>query len=143
MRRTLCIAAFAVAAFLFATPARSHAQVSIGIRIGNAPVCPYGYYGFSPYRCAPYGYYGPEWFGGGHFIGAGPWYHGEHPFYGSVNRAYDPRFGYHGDYPRYGHDYRVPDDHFQSFHGNAYHDHNGYEAPHEGFHPDDHRGDHR
>jgi len=29
-----------------------------------------------PYACAPYGYYGPEWFSGGIFIGAGPWYHG-------------------------------------------------------------------
>ena len=27
-----------------------------------------------PYACAPYGYYGPDWFAGGVFIGAGPWY---------------------------------------------------------------------
>ena len=135
MRGMLGIAAVAVAATLFAAPAKSHAQVSVGINIGPAPVCQYGYYGFAPYRCAPYGYYGPEWFGGGRFVGAGPWYRGDHPFYGSVNRTYDPRFGYHGAYPAYGHQYAPPPDHFQNFHGNAYHDHNGYEAPHEGYRP--------
>ena len=40
-----------------ATPA-APAQVSVSI--GAAPVCPYGYYDYSPYQCAPYGYYGPE-----------------------------------------------------------------------------------
>lgn len=52
------------------------AQVSINI--GPEPVCPYGYYDFASYDCAPYGYYGPEWFSGGVFIGAGPWFHGPH-----------------------------------------------------------------
>ena len=40
------------------------------------PVCPYGYYSYYPYACAPYGFYGPQWFVGGVFIGAGPWYTG-------------------------------------------------------------------
>ena len=46
--------------------------------IGVAPVCPYGYFDYAPYDCAPYGYYGPDWFVGGIFIGAGPWFHGPH-----------------------------------------------------------------
>ena len=77
---------------LAATPAR--AQVSFGIGIGvpyAAPVCTYGYYDYAPYACAPYGYYGPDWFIGGRFIGAGPWYH----------RAYYPGYygrGYYGGY---------------------------------------------
>src|SRR5271157_1626544 len=51
--------------------------------VGPAPVCAYGYYPYSPYACAPYGYYGPQWFVGGAFIGAGPWFHGYwgHPGY--------------------------------------------------------------
>ena len=66
----------------------AHAQVSVGIGVGPvgvgigapayygpAPVCAYGYYDYYPYACAPYGYYGPEWFSGGLFIGAGPWFH--------------------------------------------------------------------
>src|SRR5215469_4965347 len=66
-----------------------------GYYYGPAPVCAYGYYGYYPYACAPYGYYGPEWFVGGVFIGAGPWYHGFH------GRGYwGPRYGYWG--PRYG-----------------------------------------
>jgi len=47
---------------------------------GPAPVCVYGYYGYYPYACAPYGYYGPNWFSGGFFIGAGPWF--PHAYYG-------------------------------------------------------------
>ncbi|MGC2058348.1 MAG: hypothetical protein WA653_08825, partial [Candidatus Sulfotelmatobacter sp.] len=54
--------------------AYSQAQVGIGIGIGGPPVCDDGYYGYYPYACAPYGYYGPDWFSGGLFIGAGPWY---------------------------------------------------------------------
>ncbi len=57
----------------------SQAQVAVGVGVGPgyvgaAPVCAYGYYGYYPYACAPYGYYGPDWFAGGVFIGAGPWY---------------------------------------------------------------------
>jgi hypothetical protein len=54
------------------------AQVAIGI--GVAPACPYGYFDYAPYDCAPYGYYGPDWFVGGLFIGAGPWFHGRAAF---------------------------------------------------------------
>ena len=55
-----------------AAPSPAHAQISIGVNIGAAPVCPYGYFDYAPYDCAPYGYYGPDWFIGGVFIGAGP-----------------------------------------------------------------------
>jgi hypothetical protein len=55
------------------------AQISFGVDIGGVPagppVCQWGYYSYPPYACAPYGYYGPQWFNGGVFIGAGPWYH--------------------------------------------------------------------
>ena len=61
----------------------AQAQVRVGIGVGPvyggygaAPVCAYGYYGYYPYDCAPYGYYGPDYFVGGVFIGAGPWFHG-------------------------------------------------------------------
>lgn len=101
--RFIKLAILSAAAALFAFgPAASHkaqAQVSFGINIGPSPVCPYGYYGYSPYRCAPYGYYGPEWFYNGGFIGAGPWYHGRPGFYGRVNHRYDGRYGYRGSYP--------------------------------------------
>jgi len=73
------------------------AQVSIGI--GIAPVCPYGYFDYAPYNCSPYGYYGPDWFHGGFFVGAGPWFHGGNGFYGHVDNRYDPRGGYNGPMP--------------------------------------------
>ena len=47
--------------------------------------------------CAPYGYYGPDWFAGGVFLGAGPWFHGHRGFYGHVmDNRYDPRSSCHG-----------------------------------------------
>ena len=65
--------------------ATANAQVAVGVGIGPAVgirprclrplVCDWGYYPYYPYGCAPYGYYGPNWFVGGLFIGAGPWYH--------------------------------------------------------------------
>ena len=39
---------------------------------------------------APLGYYGPEWFTGGIFIGAGPWFHGTEGFHGHVNNHFHP-----------------------------------------------------
>ena len=48
-----------------ATAPKAAAQVSVGVSVGPAPDCPYGYYEAAPYGCAPYGYYGPEWFTGG------------------------------------------------------------------------------
>src|SRR6202046_2028985 len=81
--------------------AYSQAQVSVGVGfgpgyIGAAPVCDYGYYSYYPYACAPYGYYGPDWFVGGLFIGAGPWFHGPRGFYGHVDNRWDPHHGYAG-----------------------------------------------
>jgi len=86
------------------------AQVSVGIGIGAAPVCPYGYYDYAPYNCSPYGYYGPDWFNGGLFIGAGPWFHGPRGFYGHVDNRYDPNHGYAGPMPGRG---AQPFNHFQ------------------------------
>ena len=86
-----------IGAALLAGTAAVPAQISIGI--GIAPACPYGYYDYAPYRCSPYGYYGPDWFNGGLFIGAGPWYHGRAGFYGHVDNRYDPRHGYNGPTP--------------------------------------------
>jgi hypothetical protein len=74
----------------------------VTISLGVAPVCPYGYYDASPYRCAPYGYYGPEWFSGNVFIGAGPWFHGRNEFRGHVNNSFHPDHGYVGAYPERG-----------------------------------------
>jgi hypothetical protein len=100
------------------------AQAGIGINIGAAPVCPYGYYAYPPYTCAPYGYYSPEWFSGGIFIGAGPWFRGPAHFYGHVDNRFDPRFGYRGPLPSPG---IRPDparhfDHIDGFRGNEMHD---------------------
>jgi len=82
--------------------AGSGAPAQIGIGVGIAPVCPYGYYDYAPYSCSPYGYYGPDWFAGGLFIGAGPWFHGPRGFYGHVDNRYDPRRGYAGPMPERG-----------------------------------------
>jgi hypothetical protein len=83
----------AIAAICFAVTApKTQAQVQVDI--GVAPECPYGYYDVAPYECAPYGYYGPEWFTGGVFIGAGPWFHGPAGFHGHVNNHFHPEHGY-------------------------------------------------
>ncbi|GLQ98066.1 hypothetical protein [Dyella mobilis] len=74
----------------------------VGMAVGPAPECPYGYYDFAPYSCAPYGYYGPEWFAGGVFIGVGPWYRGPSGFHGYVDNRYDVRSGYRGPLPQRG-----------------------------------------
>jgi hypothetical protein len=106
MRAIKYIALSAAAALCLALSPAAHqaeAQVSFGVNIGAPPVCPYGYYDYAPYNCAPYGYYGPEWFNGGVFIGAGPWFHGPHGFYGHVDNHYDPHYGYHGALPGHGH----------------------------------------
>jgi hypothetical protein len=80
----------------------SGAPAQVSVNIGVAPVCPYGYFDYAPYNCAPYGFYGPDWFVGGLFIGAGPWFHGPRGFYGHVDNRYDPRHGYHGPMPERG-----------------------------------------
>ncbi len=97
----LVLAAIAAIAIAPAAP-KLAAQISFNVGIGVAPECPYGYYDSSPYGCAPYGYYGPEWFPGGVFIGAGPWFNGPHDFRGHVNNRYDRQHGYNGRFPHNG-----------------------------------------
>ncbi len=105
MNRFKYVALVAVAAagvcFTVAAP-KSEAQISLGVNIGAAPACPYGYYDAAPYSCAPYGYYGAEWFSGGAFVGAGPWFHGPDTFQGHVNNRMHPDHGYKGPAPRVG-----------------------------------------
>jgi hypothetical protein len=109
--------ACALSVGLLAVQPAAPAQVVIGI--GVAPVCPYGYFDYAPYSCSPYGYYGPDWFSGGLFIGAGPWFHGRSGFYGHVDNRYDPRNGYHGPMPAAG------DRAFNHFQGNEARDGRG------------------
>src|SRR5580698_1545516 len=78
------------------------AQAQVAVEVGVAPDCPYGYYDVPPYACAPVGYYGPEWFVGGVFIGAGPWFHGAADFRGHVNNHFHPAHGYKGPMPQVG-----------------------------------------
>src|ERR1700689_4348224 len=113
------------AGLFMATAHTAAAQVSVSI--GVPPGCPYGYYEAPPYTCAPDGYYGPEWFSGGIFIGAGPWYHGTDHFYGHVDHHLDYRKGYHGQFPARG---EAAAEHRAEFHGQAMHDSHGHEAPH-------------
>jgi hypothetical protein len=100
---------------------RANAQISISI--GVAPVCPYGYFNYAPYQCAPFGYYGPEWFSGGVFYGAGPWYRGPVGFRGYINHDYDPHFGYRGPFPGRGEraDWGRHRGWEHQWHGNEYH----------------------
>jgi hypothetical protein len=84
------------------TVAAPKAEAQVAVSIGEAPVCPYGYYDVPPYACAPYGYYGPEWFSGGVFIGVGPWFHGPANFRGHVNNRFHPDHGYKGPMPAVG-----------------------------------------
>ena len=97
----LVLAAIAAIAIAPAAP-KAAAQISFNVGIGVAPQCPYGYYDYSPYGCAPYGYYGREWFRGGNFIGAGPWFRGPQNFYGHVDNRYDRQHGYNGGFPNNG-----------------------------------------
>jgi len=112
------------AGLLLATANNAPAQVSVSI--GVPPVCPYGYYEAPPYNCAPDGYYGPEWYDGGVFIGAGPWFHGRDHFYGHVDHGLDYRKGYRGGFPARG---EQPAAQRREFHGQAMHDARGHEAP--------------
>jgi len=122
------------------------APAQIGVDIGVAPVCPYGYFDYEPYDCAPYGYYGPDWFVGGLFIGAGPWFHGPRGFFGHVDNRFDPHYGYHGPLPERGAQA------FNHFHGNEARDGRGHvgNAGHDagnehalpGFHGGGHAGGH-
>ena len=97
----------------------------VAVGVGVPPGCPYGYYETPPYNCAPDGYYGPEWFSGGVFIGAGPWYHGPGGFRGHVDHAFDVRKGYRGPLPARG---ERPAENRVTFRGQAMHDPRGREA---------------
>jgi hypothetical protein len=126
----LVLAAVGGICFTLAAP---KAQAQVTVNIGPAPVCPYGYFDYAPYACAPYGYYGPEWFVGGVFIGAGPWFHGPHNFHGTVNNHYDPHHGYRGHMPARG-EKPAPNRHPErvtNFKGNESRDGRGHTvAPH-------------
>lgn len=113
---------------LLSTAPKANAQVGIGVEVGPAPVCPYGYYDVAPYNCAPYGYYGPEWFVNGAFIGAGPWFHGPDRFVGHVDNRFHPEHGYHGAYPARGEAASRPTNRIQNFHGNEMRDGRGHVA---------------
>jgi hypothetical protein len=111
----------AVAAVMFMPSRTAPSQIVVGI--GAAPDCPYGYFDYAPYDCAPYGYYGPDWFVGGVFLGAGPWFHGPAGFHGHVDYRFDPRRGYNGPLPGRG---AQPFNHFQ---GNEARDGRGNAVP--------------
>jgi hypothetical protein len=106
---------------LAGTEKRAASQINISI--GVAPVCPYGYFSYAPYQCAPFGYYGPQWFTGGVFLGAGPWFRGPVGFRGYINHDYDPHFGYRGPFPGRGEhaDWGRHRGWERQFHGNEYH----------------------
>jgi hypothetical protein len=127
MNRFNCALAAAVAAVgILATVPKAQAQVNVDF--GAEPGCPYGYYDFAPYPCAPYGYYGPEWFNGGVFIGAGPWFHGGDHFRGHVDNRFDVHRGYGGRLPNRG-DRPEPSKHLDQidhFRGNEMRDGRGH-----------------
>ena len=110
MKALHTLALSTLAAAMMTGVAAAPAQISIGVNVGAEPGCPYGYYDYAPYNCSPYGYYGPDWFNGGVFIGAGPWFRGSHGFYGHVDNRFDPHYGYHGPFPDRG---AQPFNHFQ------------------------------
>ncbi len=96
-----CLLLVAITAFAV-PPGAPRAGTRINFYIGVAPICPYGYFSYTPHYCAPDGYYGPEWFNGGVFIGAGAWFHGPDDFRGLVDNTLDPQNGYHGSLPKVG-----------------------------------------
>ena len=120
----LALAAVAGICFVATVPAT---QAQVSVNIGVAPDCPYGYYDVAPYSCAPYGYYGPEWFTGGAFVGAGPWFHGPADFHGHVNNRFDVAHGYKGPVPNRGDrpEPSKPLDHVAAFKGNEERDGRG------------------
>jgi hypothetical protein len=107
--RSLALVALLAVPLAF-MPASAHAQVAVGVGIGpvvgypapvyvdGPPACAWGYYGYYPYACAPYGYYGADWFYGGLFIGAGPWYHGWYGHGWGWGWGHAGWYGYRGGY---------------------------------------------
>jgi hypothetical protein len=122
--RALALAVVAVSAMAIAPKG----QAEVGIDVGVEPGCPYGYYDYAPYDCAPYGYYGSEWFSGGVFIGAGPWFHGPEHFHGHVDNRFDVQRGYRGPLPIRGDhpDAAMRLDHIDHFAGNEMRDGGGH-----------------
>ena len=100
--RIFAVALMAAALGVGLTATAPKATAQVGVEVGVAPDCPYGYYDVPPYACAPAGYYGPEWFSGGVFIGAGPWFHGPEHFHGYVDNHFHPEHGYKGPMPHAG-----------------------------------------
>ena len=119
--RVLAFSALAIA--LLSSTAQAPAAAQVAISVGVAPVCPYGYFDYAPYDCSPYGYYGPDWFVGGVFLGAGPWFHGPRGFYGHVDNRFDPHHGYAGPVPGRG------ERQFNHFHANEARDGRGNVGP--------------
>ncbi len=93
MKRLIIFVALVIAAGICLT-AKAPAVRAQSCDTAAAPDCPYGYYDSTPYTCAPYSYYGPEWFPGGIFMGAGPWFNGADKFQGYVDNHLDPQHGY-------------------------------------------------
>jgi hypothetical protein len=120
MSRWKLLAFTGLAVLMVSLAPTAKAQVAIGVNLGPAPYCPYGYFDYAPYDCSPYGYYGPDWFVGGVFIGAGPWFHGPHGFFGHVDNRFDPHHGYAGPLPARG------DHAFAHFQGNEARDGQGH-----------------
>lgn len=128
MRGLKYVAVTAAAGLFFLLPSQKSAQAQVSVNIGVAPNCPYGYYEAPPYACAPYGYYGPEWFSGGVFIGAGPWFHGPADFRGPVDTHYHPDHGYKGPTPHPGDRVEAGREHPPAnFHGDEVHDGHGHQ----------------
>src|ERR1700722_17336946 len=121
MKKLRHLALMSITAGLFVATAHN-AAAQVAVSIGAPPVCPYGYYEVPPYNCAPDGYYGPEWFSGGVFIGAGPWFHGPDKFYGHVDNHFHPDHGYKGGYPVRGEAASRPVDKIEHFKGNEMRD---------------------
>lgn len=120
--------ASAAVAGLLLTVSAPKVEAQVSVNIGTPPDCPYGYYDTAPYGCAPYGYYGPEWFSGGVFIGAGPWFHGPDGFRGHVDNHFHPDHGYHGPHPNVGDrpEASRPVGRVDNFHGNEVRDGRGH-----------------
>src|SRR2546428_11937005 len=136
---------------LFCASFASAQRVIVGVGmgpayVGPAPVCAYGYYDYYPYACAPYGYYSPEWFVGGVFIGAGPWYHGFYGRPGFYGRGYYGRGYYEGrDFGRRGWDHDGFRErgfgHERFGHGGGFHGGGGFPGPGAGFRSGGFHGD--
>ena len=125
--RIFAVVMMAAAMGVGVTATAPTAAAQVGVEVGVAPDCPYGYYDVAPYSCAPAGYYGPEWFSGGVFVGAGPWFHGPQNFHGYVDNRFHPEHGYKGPMPHAGEHAeegrRVDAAHF---HGNEMRDGHGH-----------------